>query len=76
MCVKPSWYVEDNYVEEVPSRQSNSILSCQEIPSILRNTRVRYHVHKTPQLICDLRHMGPSHSLALKCNDHVAPVTN
>jgi hypothetical protein len=42
-----------------PSRKSVNFAATQELPSILRNPKIHYHVHKSPPLVSILSQVNP-----------------
>jgi hypothetical protein len=50
-------------MELSPSWEPNTSLATQQIPSILWNQKVRYHVHKLPSLVLVPSQINPVHIL-------------
>ena len=50
-------------MEESPSWEANWSSGCQEIPHILRSSKVHYHIHKCPPPVPILSHNNPIHAL-------------
>jgi len=46
-------------MEQSPSWESNRFSASQEIPCILRNSNVHYHIHKNPPLVPILSKINP-----------------
>ena len=60
-----------NSTEQIISWESNRFSASQEIPRILLNPKVRYHVYNSPPLVLILRqinsiHASPSHILKIR----------
>ena len=51
-----------NYMPRSPSLESNRYSASQEIPCILWNPKVHYHVHKQPSLVPVLNQINPVHA--------------
>jgi hypothetical protein len=51
-----------NSMQHSPSWEANSHSASQEIPHLLRNLKVHYHVHKSPSLILIISKMHPVHT--------------
>jgi hypothetical protein len=65
--------VDPNSTELSPSHKAASCAATQELPSILRNLKVRYRVHKSPSLVPVLSqinsvHITPSYLSKIRLN--------
>ena len=82
-CSKPVWFLQCCYkiltywltysMEQSPSWRANQFLASQEIPRILWNPKVHYHIHKCPPPVPifsqhDPVHTTTSHFLKIQLN--------
>jgi len=50
------------FMEKSPSWETNEFSASQEIPHILRNTKVHYRIYKCPPPVSILSHINPNHA--------------
>ena len=58
-------------MEQSPSWAANSSSACREIPSILRDLKVRYRTHNIPPLVPVLSQINPDHVPSYSLNVHL-----
>ena len=61
-CYKVTTYLLIYSMEQSPSWKANRISANQEIPRILWNPNVHYHIHKCPPPVPILCHLDPVHT--------------
>jgi hypothetical protein len=49
-------------MEQSPFWETNRFAASQEIPRILRNPKVHYHIHKCPPPVSILSQLNPVHT--------------
>jgi hypothetical protein len=55
-----------NLTEMSLSSEAAGCAAIQELPNILLNAEVHYHVHKSSPLVPNLSHMNPFHPISLQ----------
>ena len=63
-CISANFmlFVPSYSMEQSPSLEANRFSGSQEIPHILRNPKVHYHIHKCPPPVPILSQLNPVHT--------------
>ena len=51
-----------NSMEQIPSREASRFSASQEVPHILWNPKVHYHIHQSPPTLPVLSQINPNHA--------------